>query len=312
MVFRHLNRYLFLVGLATFAVGIVALEHYLVANCPSSKSTIKKDKKRKRFNLKLDKAKQCPLQLLTAQERTEHAKNMAITRHVGPGSRADKGYRTRHSGKSNDGCWPVPGELSKELSEIDLCYYESIQQPQSENTCGSRSLANALAISDAVENDRLNPQVVKKCAASYNWMHANDNLTNVDIIEKAQEHELENVYVIDYLTKDLCKRNRKKANPFTIISSTDHDEMVCGANEGRINDEIIKKIRSNQNITAHFICFLEPIADDAIAHAVLVSLIKQKGKKPSLIYMDSCNTPLKQEWQAAAYMSYIYWQCIAA
>lgn len=247
---------------------------------------------------------------LTAQQRTVRAKDMALKRHVGPGSRADTGYRTAHLKKSKNGCWPVPEKLKKELADINLYYYESIQQPH-DNTCGSRSLANALAIRDALESKSLDPKIVKQKAGRYNWMHTSDNLTNVDIIEKAQRQNLENFYIVDYLTQDLVKRNRKKANPFTIISSSDHDEMVCGDNEVRINQEVIEKIRSNDTITAHFTCFLEPTDEDNIAHAVLVSLIKQKGKRPSMIYMDSCNVPLQQEWQAAAYMSYLYWQCIA-
>lgn len=310
----HINRTLLLFGSLPGLLAVILffngrITHYvnnkcgttarLAQECPNTPKEQKKTKTQV-------KAKS----ILTKQERTERAKHNAISRHVGPGSRADQGRRTRHSSKSKRGHWPVPEHVTKDLCQADVFYFESIQQPEN-NTCGSRSLANGLAISDAIALGVLNPKTVKRQAACYEWMHTTDNLTNVDIVKYAKKLGLENVYVIDYLNKDLVKKNRKKSNPFTIISSTDHKETVCGANEMRINQCVIEKIRSRSSITAHFICFLDSVVKGAIAHAVLVSLIKRPGKKPTIIYMDSCNTPLRQEWQSAAYMSYLYWQCIA-
>ena len=74
---------------------------------------------------------------------------------------------------------------------------------------------------------------------------------------------------------------------------------------------MMQTIRNSSNITAHFVCALKPITAYDTGHWVLISIIKQKDTKPKMIYMDSCNVPLEQEPQSQAYLSYLYWQCIA-
>ena len=44
---------------------------------------------------------------------------------------------------------------------------------------------------------------------------------------------------------------------------------------------------------------------------VVVSIVKRAGQPTKMIYMDSNNVPIADRSQAAAYICYLYWQCVA-
>ena len=66
----------------------------------------------------------------------------------------------------------------------------------------------------------------------------------------------------------------------------------------------ITTIRSADSLVVHFIC-------NTGGHWVTVSLIKQAGHVPQIIYMDSLNTQLINISRATHFIQFIYADCLA-
>ena len=247
---------------------------------------------------------------LGGSERTNHAKTMAIEKHINPGKRYMNNRRSRHIKKAENGLWPIPTNLIDELAEADVSYFQSIMQPAQTGTCGSRCVANALSIGDAQEKGALDAMTAYGLAANYNYLHKRNNLSNRAVAQLADSMGLEHLHVIGFYERD-CITDKPKKNPFTCTGSTDHGFAINLYDEATIQQTIMQTIRNSVSITAHFVCSLKPITAYDTGHWILITIIKQKNKKPKMIYMDSCNVPLAQEPQSQAYMSYLYWQSIA-
>jgi hypothetical protein len=250
--------------------------------------------------------------VLNHTERTSYAKNMAIDRYIKPaGQRMVYGKRTRHAHASADGLWPVPEGIVQELNKAEVYYVESVMQPKDSNTCGSRCIANALAISEMFGKKAFSARAIYERSRVYDYLHKRNNMSSSTVAKMAKSMGLDHVHVLEYCDYDILREHQPKQNPFTCISSTEYGFCVNLYEEEAIQKKIVRTIRHASDIIVHFICALQPVAGSNVGHWVSVSVIKGHNQKPMMIYMDSCNIPLEQEPQSQAYLSYLYWQCIA-
>jgi len=245
------------------------------------------------------------------KEHTSHAKKMAIEGHIKPAGSRMYGVRSKHEQASKNGLWPLPQNISKELNKADLYYVESVMQPEDSGTCGSRCIANALSISDVLEQGDISARAIYKQSFTYDYLHKRNNMSNSAVTKMAASMHLEDVHTLGYYEYDCLNPHQLKKNPFTCTGSTKYGFSVNLYEEEAIQQKIICMIRNSSDCIVHFICALQPITSYDSGHWVLVSIVKRHGKRPVMIYMDSCNIPLEQEPQSQAYLSYLYWQCIA-
>jgi len=245
------------------------------------------------------------------KEHTSRAKKMAIEGHIKPAGRRMYGLRSKHENPSKNGLWPLPQDIAKELNQVDLYYVESVMQPEDSGTCGSRCIANALGISDVLAKGDVSAQAIYQQSRTYDYLHKRDNMSNSAVAKMASSMHFDPVHTLGYYEYDCLNPNQLKKNPFTCTGSTKYGFSVNLYEEEEIQQKIISTMRNSSDSIVHFICALQPITQYDSGHWVLVSIIKRNEKKPVMIYMDSCNVPLEQEPQSQAYLSYLYWQCIA-
>jgi hypothetical protein len=245
------------------------------------------------------------------KEHTSRAKKMAIEGHIKPAGRRMYGLRSKHEKASKNGLWPLPQNIAKELNQVDLYYVESVMQPEDSGTCGSRCIANALGISDTLEQGDISARAIYEQSLTYDYLHKRNNMSNSVVAKMAASMHLDHVHTLGYYEYDCFNSNQLKKNPFTCTGSTKYGFSVNLYEEETIQQKIIRTIRNIPDTIVHFICALQPITNYDSGHWVLISIIKRHDQKPAMIYMDSCNIPLEQEPQSQAYLSYLYWQCIA-
>jgi hypothetical protein len=183
---------------------------------------------------------------------------------------------------------PLPGTLQN-LPGVDIHQIKVTQQGPDQ--CGSRSVANALAIQDLVNGHQLLTSAnIRSTAAEYNRILLSHVVEDDTVRNMAQANHLFNAHIMSRAPKHMH-------GPFIpfIVQSVD-------TYEGSL-DDVVFELRTEQTITAHFIC-------NTGGHWVVISIIKQKGVVPAILYMDSCNSQLEDDSIAAEYIRYLYEICI--
>ena len=239
------------------------------------------------------------------QRRREHATQMAINNHL-------KGqvflYGQKYPIHMQNGNIALPLSLSK--LPVSLTQFQVITQRE-QGTCGSRSVANALALRDVVAQGlTLDARTIQEAARKYESLHTKNGMTSREQIQLARRFDLHHTYALAFFKNDPIHATKVNPFPFMVIESTDLP-LVNLYRETEILEEIVHAIRSQSAISAHFLCHLEGVSAQQ-AHAVVVSIVKRTGKPTQMIYMDSNNLSVISNSQAAAYICYLYWQCIAA
>lgn len=205
----------------------------------------------------------------------------------------------------------------RSLPGVQVLYYAS---PTDDSivpgTCGSRTLANAAAISIAVDDNNLSAQRVFSQASKFSCIHVCSKMGSTEMIEDAVAANMKNIHSFAFVpTYHLSKQN--KENPFSIIASSEYWSpinhlqnqpfIVNFEDEPRFQDRIMRAIRGQQNCVTHFCCAVD--VKEINDHAVLISIVKRAGQIPAIIYMDCNNCPLSSK--AAAFIHYLYLMCIA-
>lgn len=238
------------------------------------------------------------------QRRREYATKMALENHL-VDTIYPYGYRIPTMMQL--GYIMMPFSLRK-LSEF-------IKQPQVLNqhelgTCGSRSVANALALSDVLAHGMpLESENIQIMAQKYEKLHTQNGMTSRDQINMARRFDLHNTYALAFFKNDPLDNKKVNPFPFTVIESTELP-VVNLYRESEILEEIVRSIRMQKNIVANFLCHLDGSVGQR-GHSVVVSIVKRAGNPTQMIYMDSNNLPIIRNSQVAAYICYLYWQCVA-
>jgi hypothetical protein len=238
------------------------------------------------------------------QDRREISTKRSIENHlrgaIVPYGRAEKAL-------IQNGFIQLPSSIRR--LPVAICQPVVIKQ-QEAGSCGSRSVVNALALQNLVENNvPISAQNIQYRAQKYEKIHIQNGMTSREQINFARQFKLQHAYVMAILPLDLCNNSQVNKFPFTIIESVDL-KLVNIYREAEILENIVTTIRSQRNIIAHFLCHLDGETVRK-GHAVVITLIKRASKPTQMVYMDSNNLPIGEHCQAAAYITYLYWQCIA-
>lgn len=199
------------------------------------------------------------------------------------------------------------------LRKAEILYYPSPRTHLSiSGTCASRAIANALGIRDAIALASLEAPIVYKMADTHNDLHSHSSVTHKEAIELACALDFKNTYYINYVEN--FSNGSPKDNPFSITLSTEQHDPHLGNffnlyTEERSQAEIINKIRAMPTITAFFLCSVDTHKKND--HCVLIAIVKQEGNIPKIIYMDCNNQQVPEHSKSAAFIHYLYLQCIA-
>lgn len=217
------------------------------------------------------------------------------------------------------------------LPGVQILYYPSAAlSSRVSGTCGTRAIGNAMAIRNAVLGGSITPVVVFSQAHQYDSFNSHQGTRTDEAVAIASALNLDNFHVLSFLESFdvqiietrgayVARRTERmvRENPFTIIESTEyrgregtHNVNIAG-DEEQFQSRIIQSIRNNRNIVAHFMCGINVESVDRPDHAVLVSIVKQEGQLPKIIYMDCNNEPILDQSMSAAFIHYLYLQCIA-
>ncbi|HML19867.1 MAG TPA: hypothetical protein PKD74_04795 [Candidatus Dependentiae bacterium] len=207
----------------------------------------------------------------------------------------------------NDGSIQVPASLRAfPIPVMQLCVIKQ-REP---GTCGSRSVTNALALEEIVYKGLpLTSKNLQSMSKKYEYLHTKNGLTMSDQLSLASSLGLRTMYSLIYLKQDPLHNQRLNVYPFTIIGSTELG-LVNLYQESQVIEAMVHKIAQSKNIVAHFMCFLEGRQAN-VGHSVCISLVKRAGYRPCIVYMDSNNGAIAEQSQVSAYISYLYWQCLA-
>jgi hypothetical protein len=205
------------------------------------------------------------------------------------------------------------GNILLPPSLYKLSYYMSqlvVIKQREPGTCGSRSVANALALRDAIARGLpLDSHNIQAMAQKYEGLHTQNGTTSRQQIQLARRFDMHHTYAMTILKNDPLDGTKINRFPFTVIESTELP-VVNLYNEAEILEDIVRTIRSQHTVVASFLCHLDGGAGKR-GHAVVVSIVKKAGSPTRIIYMDSNNLPVVPCSQAAAYICYLYWQCVA-
>lgn len=207
----------------------------------------------------------------------------------------------------------IPQSL-RQLPGVHIYYFPSPDLPRkASGTCGTLAIGNALAIRDAVLSDSLNPVTIFRNAATHNDLNSNEGTRTEEAVELAIVLHLSDFHCLMFGER-YPKGGRAKDNPFSIIESTNynHPQLIHTVNlteEDQFQATIFEKIRNSETVCVNFLtCVDRAQMND---HGVLISIIKQKGRTPIIIYMDCNNEPIRDNSKDAAFIHYLYLQCIA-
>jgi hypothetical protein len=238
------------------------------------------------------------------QSCREYATKMAIDNHL---SGYVFPYGQRYHLFMNNGNIVLPYILSK--LPVQMSHIQGPVQREME-TCGSCSVANALALCDAIVNGLpLESTIIQTLSQRYGELRTQKCMTSKEQIALARSFGLSHTYVLTFFKNDLLDSTKMNRFPFSVIESTEYP-VINLYRGSEVLEEIVGTIRSQTNITAHFLCHLGAWQDNK-GHVALVSIVKRSGEQTKMIYMDSNNLPVGTNSLAAAYICYLYWQCIA-
>ncbi len=208
----------------------------------------------------------------------------------------------------NDGSIQVPASLRNlPIPVVQLC----VLQQREPGTCGSRSVTNALALEELVSKGLpITSKNIQYMSKKYEYVHTKNGLTMSDQLILASSLGLRTMYSLIYLKNDPLYNSQKlNKYPFTIIGTTKLG-LVNLYQESQVIEEMVHTIAASKNIVAHFMCFLEGKKTN-VGHSVCISLVKRAGYRPCIVYMDSNNGAIAEQSLVSAYISYLYWQCLA-
>lgn len=160
--------------------------------------------------------------------------------------------------------------------------------------CGPRAVANALAIRDLVLcSGVLSAANQRERAAKYTF--AGKKVENIEWIKVGRLMRKENLKNAFILLKNPYTKPGSKESPYILYSALFETCL-------RI-DECACLMQESAEITGHVICRTGE-------HWVAVSIIKQQGQKPIMIYMDSCNSSLSDTCVATEFIKFLYHQIL--
>lgn len=213
---------------------------------------------------------------------------------------------------SDEGLPGIPQSL-KGLPGVQILYYPSPHLPSRVNGgCATRALGNALAIRDAKLKNSLNPRMVVHLSAQHDDLNSHASTASSECAKLALALNLPQLHWLAYFNRKL--NDAPKNNPFSIIASAcyHHPQLNHSVNlhkEDNFQAAIVQQIRRSTNIVVHFMASVDRI--NSCDHAILISIVKQAGQMPRIIYMDCNNEPIKDQSKDAAFIHYLYLQCIA-
>lgn len=237
-------------------------------------------------------------------ESRNYATEYALSNYVRQDYGADN---TIHPVKLKDGSFKLP----KSITNLPVYSYQfEVVRQKEQGTCGSRSVANALAVHDVLMNGlALDSAHVRTESLKYEHLHVKNGMTTREEIELAHKHGLKNCFCISLLVEDPINSDYLNKYPFTVIDSCLWGQINL-YEETKFLEKINQLVRAAKTIDVHFLCHLDS-QERLGGHGVVISVIKQDGMPTRMIYMDSNNIPLTEHCQAASYMEYVYWQFIA-
>ncbi len=184
---------------------------------------------------------------------------------------------------------PLPTSLSS-LKGVSI--HHIVVTQQGPNQCGSRAVANALAVQDVIMSGQpLNSSIIRAQAAQYDRILVNRALEWSEVANLARRNKLFNAHIMARMPKE-----QTDAEYPYVVYSTD-------GNQSSIND-LAASLLMHGRMTAHIIC-------NTGGHWVLVTIIKQEGRMPQILYMDSCNGRLQDNSAATKYICYLANTCLA-
>jgi len=214
---------------------------------------------------------------------------------------------------SNEGLPGMPQSLQN-LPGVKGLYYPSFHfQDHVQGGCGTRAIGNALAIRDAEASNSLNPRTVFNNAAQHGDLNSHASTSTDEAIDLALALHLPDLHCLAFM-EQYPGTQEIKNNPFPIIASTryHHEQLNHAVNlydEDRFQASIVQQIRNSENIVVHFLASVDRVRTND--HFVLISIVKHAGQIPKIIYMDCNNEPIMDQSKDAAFIHYLYLQCIA-
>ncbi|HML19063.1 MAG TPA: hypothetical protein PKD74_00630 [Candidatus Dependentiae bacterium] len=184
---------------------------------------------------------------------------------------------------------PLPMSLRR-LAGVSI--HHIVVTKQGSDQCGSRSVANALAVQDVIMSGQtLNSSSIRAQASQYDRILINHILEWAEVANLACRNNLFNAHIMARIPKE----QTEAVYPY-VVYSTDGQEHSL--------DDLATSLLTHETMTAHIIC-------NTGGHWVLITIIKQEGHVPQMLYMDSCNGILQDDSAATAYICYLYNTCLA-
>ena len=184
---------------------------------------------------------------------------------------------------------PLPMSLRR-LAGVSI--HHIVVTKQGSNQCGSRAVANALAVQDVIMSGQtLNSSTIRAQAAQYDRILMNHTLEWYEVANLAHRNNLFNAHIMARTPRE----QTEAVHPYVIYSTDGHEYSL---------DDLAASLLTHETMTAHIIC-------NTGGHWVLVTIIKQEGHAPQMLYMDSCNGMLQNDSSATAYIHYLYNICLA-
>ena len=148
-----------------------------------------------------------------------------------------------------------------------------------------------MAIQDIINiNEPLTPANIRAHAAHYDSILINKVIEDDIVADLARKNHLFNAHILAKSPKE-----QTGDHPPYVVYSLDTQSHSL--------EELVENMRTEDTLTAHLIC-------NTGGHWVLVSIIKQEGKKPLILYMDSGNGRLAEDSLVTAIILYLYENCI--
>jgi hypothetical protein len=200
-------------------------------------------------------------------------------------------HPARHAAKMHVALNALPDQFAlprslQRLNRARICHLRVTQQTG--NQCGSRSVANALAVQDVIgAGQALTALNIRAQAQHHNNILINRILSDREVSNLATRNHLMNGYIMSPIPGNL-----------------QHFAGYSIANNTQVLNSLIRNIRTQHMIIA-------PIIFNTGGHWVLITIIKMSGQTPQIIYMDSCNSPLQDNSVATLAINYLYQQAIA-
>jgi hypothetical protein len=172
---------------------------------------------------------------------------------------------------------PLPTSLSS-LKGVSI--HHIVVTQQGPNQCGSRAVANALAVQDVIMSGQpLNSSIIRAQAAQYDRILVNRALEWSEVANLARRNKLFNAHIMARMPKE-----QTDAEYPYVVYSTD-------GNQSSIND-LAASLLMHGRMTAHIIC-------NTGGHWVLVTIIKQEGRMLRsciwILVMEGCRIILQRQ-----------------